>query len=366
MDAGNRDLGVLVVGVGFLGSLRTAAVAAARGMKLVAVLDPDEARARAVAARHAVCTLPDMATGLAMPGVDLVIVATPHSDHAQAVHAALSAGKHVLCEKPLATSPEDARALAYQADAAGLRLATGLNHRFYKPISDALDLIRSGALGRVDSVRATIGHSATAEFLSGWHSDPRISGGGTLADNGPHACDLIRHLLTEVVAVKGYVQQGLHLPEGCETEAFALFRNHDLGVGELHSSWSQPEGYLTLEIRGTQGHLRVETAPWLLTGRVRSGKAIRRRYVSERLAEKAYRWRHGCESSLVLELESFVEGLATGLPGPAATGWDGVRAAEMVAAVYESDRTGEEEFIAPWRDAPEILVREDAPKERVA
>src|SRR5207237_302473 len=114
MDASGKKVGLLVVGTGYLGAQRAAPAVAARG-------------------------------------------------------ASLEAGKHVLCEKPLAIDAAEARSLALLADARGVRLATGLNHRFYPPVRDAMALISAWAIGRVESVRAQIGHKADAAFLAGWH-----------------------------------------------------------------------------------------------------------------------------------------------------------------------------------------------------
>ena len=106
-------------------------------------------------------------------------------------------------------------------------------------------------------------------------------------DNGPHACDLIRRFLGEVVAGQGVPSARTpDLPAGCETEAYALFRDHDQGVAELRSSWTSRSGYLTVEVRGSEGWLRVETAPWRLTGVLADGRRVDRRYLAERVAER--------------------------------------------------------------------------------
>ena len=112
MIADGRPVGFLVVGAGYLGGQRAAAAAAARGTRLVAVHDRDTRLAMDVARRHGAEAVADFEAALARPGVDAVIVATPHADHFPQVLAALEAGKHVLCEKPLAIRPEDARLLA--------------------------------------------------------------------------------------------------------------------------------------------------------------------------------------------------------------------------------------------------------------
>ncbi len=341
-----NGLGILVVGVGWLGSRRARAALAARGTRLAAVLDDDEIRCRREADRLGVLAVPDLATGLNLPGVDAVIVATPPGDHAAIVKKCLEAGKHVLCEKPLTIDPYQARVLAQLADDRRLRLATGFDHRFWPPVAEALALVRSGRIGAVESIRAQIGHRATGAFLGSWHIDPQYSGGGCLMDNGPHACDLIRQLAGEVVAAKGYVSDPLDLPEGCESEAFALFRGHDRAHADLHVSWTLPTGYLTLEILGRDGFLKVETAPWRLRGQLGGGRWIDRRYVVERAREAVFRRLHGCGSSLVRELEAFADAEHPH-PRPGATGWDGCRATEMVQAVYRSSETGEEVFLDP-------------------
>ncbi len=127
--------------------------------------------------------------------------------------------------RPLREAADDparrgARAWRPWPTSSRLRLATGLNHRFYPPVRDALALVGSWAIGRVEAVRAEIGHMASPEFLRSWHTDVARSGGGTLMDNGPHACDLVRRFLGEVVAVEGSVCDAFGLPAGCETEAY--------------------------------------------------------------------------------------------------------------------------------------------------
>jgi predicted dehydrogenase len=346
MDANRQEMGFLVVGAGFLGAQRAAAAVAARGARLAAILDRERDAAEAVARKHRVPVAPDLETGLRMPGVSAVVVATPPAGHAETVHEALDAGKHVLCEKPLAIDADEARALALHAEDAGLRLATGLNHRFYAPIRDAFRLVSTWSIGRIESLRVQIGHRASAAFLDGWHTDLSVSGGGTLMDNGPHACDLVRRFLGEVVVAQGCVRDSLELPTGCESEAYALFRNHDRAVAELRSSWTMEHGYLTLELRGSAGYLHVETAPWRLTGRLADGRPIAYHYVRERALESWYRWRHGCERSLVHEIEEFVAP-DRGHARAHASGWDGVRVAEMVAAVYEAARAGSDVVLRP-------------------
>ena len=346
MDDNEKAMGLLVVGTGYLGAQRAAAALRTRNIRLVAVTDRDADLAEAVAAKLGVVAVPDLESGLESGGVDAVVIATPHADHSEAIRLSLEAGKHVLCEKPLTIRADEARTLATLADESRLRLSTGLNHRFYPPVRDALSLAGAWAIGRVESVRAEIGHLATPEFLKSWHTEVARSGGGTLMDNGPHACDLIRRFLGEVVLAKGFIRQDVHLPSGCEIEAHALFRNHDNAVAELHASWALRTGYLTLEIRGSDGFLKVETAPWRLSGSLADGRRLDRCYLAERVMDRVHKARFGSELSIVRELEAFATPGGSH-PRPGATGWDGCRVTEMIQAVYQSERTGDEIHLKP-------------------
>ncbi len=183
---------------------------------------------------------------------------------------------------------------------------------------------------------------ASPEFLASWHTEVALSGGGTLMDNGPHACDLIRRFLGEVVSTRGTLDDQLGLPPGCESEAFALFRDHDRGLGEVRSSWTLRKGYLTINVQGTEGRLHVETAPWKLTGVLATGRRIHKRYLAERIAERRFRGLFGCERSLVREIEAFVSKPNRRQHRLEASGWDGCRVTEMIDAAYHSHLIGQE------------------------
>lgn len=339
-DRDSSRVGFLAVGLGFLGLRRAWSIARRDDATLVAVYDRDESKSKALAGRLGAIAATDYRSALEHPEVTAVVVATPHAEHFDQARQALRAGKHVLCEKPLAIDPDDARELVELAEAGGVRLATGFNHRFLPPVKDALDLVRYGAIGAVETVRAVIGHRASQAFLESWHADVRISGGGTLIDNGTHACDLIRCLIGEAVSAQGRVRGSVAGDPRCEREAYALFRTVNDRVAELRSSWSLERGYLTMEIRGELGFLDVETAPWRLSGRLAGGKSIDRVYLGDRVRAKIQRFIGGYDESLSTEIGEFVKPTASSVRS--ATGWDGYRASEMIRAVYESSRSGRE------------------------
>ena len=180
-----------------------------RGSELVAVTDRDHARAEAVAARFGVVAVPDLETGLESGGIDAVVIATPHADHAEAIRLSLEAGKHVLAEKPLTIRADDARSLALLADESRLKLATGLNHRFL-PADPRRPEPGRGLVDRPGRERPRRDRPTWPRPSSSSRGIPRSRdpAAGTLMDNGPHACDLIRQFLGEVVLAKGFGPPG--------------------------------------------------------------------------------------------------------------------------------------------------------------
>jgi len=137
--------------------------------------------------------------------VGLVDVCTPGSSHAEISIAALEAGKHVLCEKPLANTVEEARAMAAAADraaAVGVRAMVGFNFRRVPAVALARELIAAGRLGTIRHVRGAYlaSHMLDPELPLAWRLDAAQAGSGALGDLGAHAIDLAQHLAGDRIA----------------------------------------------------------------------------------------------------------------------------------------------------------------------
>jgi predicted dehydrogenase len=155
--------------------------------------------------------------------VELVDVCTPGSSHAEISIAALEAGKHVLCEKPLANTVDEARAMAAAASraaAVGVRAMVGFNFRRVPAVALAKELIAGGRLGAVRQVRAAYlgAHLVDPEFPLVWRLRAEEAGSGALGDLGAHAVDLAQHLVGDHIAgVSGLTETFVRerpLPEG--------------------------------------------------------------------------------------------------------------------------------------------------------
>ncbi|MEP7343704.1 MAG: Gfo/Idh/MocA family oxidoreductase, partial [Gemmatimonadaceae bacterium] len=149
-----------LIGCGDIGQLRATGLVAA-GHRLTAVSDVNEARMSALAQRFGAQTVPDWRSLVTRPDVDAVIVSTPPMLHSEMAIAALRAGKHVLCEKPLARDPAECHAMVRAASEAGLVLATGFNYRFYPSFQLARSWLLDGRIGELSHIRSYGGYSAT-------------------------------------------------------------------------------------------------------------------------------------------------------------------------------------------------------------
>ena len=263
----------------------------------------------------------DYETALARADVNAVVVATPHADHFEQVRRALRAGKHVLCEKPLAIDPDDAANLSRSPTRADFGWRPDIIIGFCLPFATPSTLFESARSVR-SKPRGSSSVIALGRLSRQLARQRPDRGGGTLIDNGTHACDLIRCLLGEIVSAK-VASERSHGDPRCEREAYALFRTLDDRVAELRSSWSLERGYLTLEIRGEHGFLHVETAPWRLAGRLASDKTIDRSYLSKRVQLRMIQFTRGYDESLALEIGEFLHFSST--PLRSATARDGKR-----------------------------------------
>jgi predicted dehydrogenase len=323
-----------LVGCGDIGILRAKALVQAPGCQLVATADTDINKARASAAlAPGAVAFTDWREAIRRADVDAVIISTPPSLHEEMVIASLESGKHVLCEKPLARSPEECRRMVAAAERTGKRLATGFNYRFYPSFRKAREILDSGVIGELDHIRSYGGYTATSHNQP-WVHDAGTVGGGALRDIGIHLLDLTRDFLGDVATVQGVSSNRVWNYPGCEDNGFALLTSSRGNIAAVHASWTEWRRYqFRVEIYGTRGCVRATCFPMMTQvvwaaetgGRSQSKTDWFPRYaLGEKL--KSYRW---------VVIESFIEefkafaAYANGAPSRVATGADGLRAVEI-------------------------------------
>jgi len=266
----NRRLGVALLGAGLAGRMhaaeygRAAGLLADRGIRLepVVVADADLDRARSVARRSAIPAVEaDWRAAVHRDDVDLVDICLPDECHAEVAIAAARAGRHILCEKPLAQTPAQGEAALAEIERAGVTAMVGLQYRRTPAVELLGRLIDDGRLGRAHTVRAYFARDVGADPATrvGWRFDGARLGSGSVHALGPHVIDLLRYLVGEITAVAASVQSDIGTDSRASDSADVLLRFAGGAHGVLQTSWAAfgRKHHLEIEVLGEGGGARL-------------------------------------------------------------------------------------------------------------
>jgi len=339
-------LKVGIIGCGKIAELRHAPEYIENGRcKLVGFYDFVPERAQALAKQFDTKSFGSLQALL--DSVDAVSVCSANNAHAPATIQALKCGKHVLCEKPMATRLEDCEAMVDAAKQADRVLMLGHNQVFAEAHVKARDLIRSGAIGRPLMFHTCFGHSGP-EVWTGtgntWFFDRKRAVLGAMADLGIHKTDLLHFLLDdEIVKVSATVKTlDKKYPDGTpisvDDNALCLYETAKGAVGTLHVSWTLNSGREdnSTRIYGTTGVLRIYDDPDCaliiehkdgLVERIETGKITTN---DEQNAGKR-------KSTGVID--AFVDAVLCGKPTPA-SGEQALKAMRVIFAADQAARNG--------------------------
>ena len=187
-----------LVGCGRISQAYIEAISQLDDVELAAVMDTRGDVAQATAEANESAAYEDLEE-FAASGIDAAIICSPPAHHREAAVTLMRQGVNVLCEKPFATTTEDAQAMVEAANSAELMLMMASNFRYADDVIRAKSMISSGMLGRVLFYDNCF--SGIVNMRERWNSDPRISGGGVLIDNGTHSVDIVRYLLGPIASV---------------------------------------------------------------------------------------------------------------------------------------------------------------------
>jgi predicted dehydrogenase len=369
MTADAQTAGVGLLGTAFMGRAHAHAYRTLAAMAeplpapvvLQAVAGRDPARTREFAERFGVArSSTDWRQLIEDPAVTVFDNVGPNRLHAEPTRAALAAGKHVVCEKPLALNGEEAWGLLEAARRAGVKHMCAFNYRFVPAVKLARELIGEGRLGEIRHFRA--------RYLQDWLVDPAAevtwrlrsddAGSGALGDLGSHIIDLARFLVGEIAEVSGATQTFVHERGGERAdvdEAFQALLGFESGAsGTLEASRVCPgrANSLVFEVNGTSGSLIFDLERlnelWVHhADGPRQLRGLQRVMVTDPSQPGLAGWwppGHvlGWEHTFIDELHHFLSAVMTGGDvGPdGATFEDGHRAAVVCDAVLASARSG--------------------------
>ena len=236
-----RPVGVALVGMGWWGKKMLNVLAAAPSdIRVVRAVEPNLETARALCAEKGVALTADYADALSDPDVEAVVLATPHALHGAQIEAAVAAGKHIFCEKPLALTKAGAEKAVRLCRDAGLVLGMGHERRWEPPVAELLARADAGDLGRIHQIEANFSHD---KFLAldrdNWRLKADQAPAGGMTATGIHLLDLSVRLLGPAQSVWCVCEQlSSDLPQGDTVAAYVKFRGG--GTSYVSASLANP------------------------------------------------------------------------------------------------------------------------------
>jgi predicted dehydrogenase len=272
-----------VAGLGWWGQHVVRRLAGSEHLRIVKAVETNPARA-AFAAEHGLAFVGDLAEVLADPGVDAVILCTPHALHSRQVLACAAAKKHVLCEKPLALTRADAERSVAACNAAGVTLGIGHERRYEPAIVEVRRLVREGVLGTIMHAEANFNHDKLANVPAGdWRTSPKDAPAAGMTAMGIHLSDLFVELLGSAREAFAVTTSRVAYPETGDVVS-ALIRFESGATGYLNAILVTPH-YLCLTVFGSEAWVEVRNdthpdtpGPSHLTLQHRDGRRETRTY----------------------------------------------------------------------------------------
>lgn len=247
-----------IIGTGSIGKIHAAAIEAMTGSSLHAVYHPRAQRAEEFAGAYGAKVYSDLKAFLVDPELEIVTVATPSGLHFDAVNAALRAGKHVICEKPLEITTDRIDLLIETAQASGQMLAAILNRRFTPAMDAFKTACDGGRFGKVVSASCYVKWFRDQAYYdsAAWRGTLALDGGGALMNQAIHTVDSLLYLAGPVKWVQARVACLAHERIEVEDSAVAMveFQSGALGVIEgSTAAWSEKGHPARVQICGTEG-----------------------------------------------------------------------------------------------------------------
>lgn len=304
-------------------------------VEIIAVCDMNLERAKEIAAKlgikYAFQTHEEL---LELEEIQAVSVCTPNHLHASVAIQAMNKGKHVLCEKPMATTLEDARRMLEAARLNNVYLMVGHNQRLMPVHMKAKALLEQGVIGKVLSFTSTFGHSGPENWSidgkSSWFFNKGESFAGALGDLGIHKADLLRWLLSDEVEEIQAMTGTLHKDTNVDDHAVLLLRMANGAIGVLTASWTYyPNENNSTLIQGVNGTLKIGTDSQFSIV-VEKTDGTRECYETEKISTN---------ETLIQPSSGIIDHFVTGIlygHGHQITGEDGYKALEIILAGIES------------------------------
>ncbi|MGP0066219.1 MAG: Gfo/Idh/MocA family protein [Isosphaeraceae bacterium] len=252
------NIQVAIIGAGLQCRRRAPVVRESKDDNLVIIASLHREHAEAMASQMGCEASDDWRSVVTRNDVDAVLICTPPHVHTEIGIAAMKAGKHVLCEKPMTRTVAEAEELVAVAHETGMTLKCGFNHRHHPAIWEAKRLLDGGSIGKPLFARCVYGICGRPGYENEWRADPEQTAGGQFIEQGTHAIDLFRWFLGEVAQVACMTGVQYFRTQSLDDNGMAIFRMTSGAMASVHSSLTQWKNVFSFEVFGEDGYLGVE------------------------------------------------------------------------------------------------------------
>ena len=323
-------------------------IRSAEDAELVAICSRDMGRAEAFARRHGAPAAYDSLDELVKdPRVDVVFIASPNHLHAPYTKTAAQAGKHVLCEKPMALTAEDAADMIRVCRAKGVKLGIGFESVHHPAMKKARQLVEDGVVGAASlaqaqyggGVRGVVAPAARSGGLNDWWTTPEMVGGASaMMALGVHAVNALRFILGQEVAEVTAMTDGHTREQPLEALATLLLRFEGGPIGMIVCGRRTPDLKAGAVVYGSDGRIILEGT----TGQHIQGRL---EVVSETV-DSTEEYEYEELGTTIGEVEAFNRAIRQDTE-PCSSGLDGLRVVEVTTAMIESATTGRTVRVEP-------------------
>ena len=337
-----------IIGLGLIAEFHARAVQALpeANARLVASCSRSEDKVRSFSRKHDCQGYTSLQEFLRHPGLDVVCICTPSGAHLEPALAAAAAGRHLIVEKPLETTPERCDRIIAAAGKAGVSLAGVFQSRFHEAAAAVKGAVEEGRFGRLVLGDAYVKWYRTQGYYDdgGWHGTRALDGGGALINQSIHAVDLLQWFMGPVESVQAFTGTLGHERIEVEDNAVAALRFAGGALGVIEGSTAVYPGFLKrIELSGTRGSavLEEETLKtWEFAEARPEDEAIRARFAAGAssgggAADPAAISFEGHRR----QFEEFLQALDSGRP-PLVDGTEARKSVAIIHGIYESARRG--------------------------
>jgi len=324
---------VAIIGSGLQCRRRAPVVKEWPGAELAVLARTHLDRASQMARQMDCAASDDWRSVVGRPEVDIVLVCTPPHIHAEISIAALRAGKHVLCEKPLCRTVAEAEEMLGAAAESGRVLKCGFNHRHHPAVWEARKIVEQGGIGKPLFARCRYGICGRPGYEKEWRADPQQAAGGQFIEQGTHAMDLFRWFLGDAAEAVCMTSRLFFTQQPLDEAGMAVFRMKSGATASLHTSMTQWKNLFSFEVFGADGYALAE--------------GLGASYGTEKLIHGRRDWDgpfkdtvtefRGGDISWKEEWREFMRAIEE-KRAPLGDGRDGLAAMRMALAAYESEK----------------------------